>query len=180
MQVKVMQRQISRPIRALAIVLMLALLGSQARGADIRGRARVVDGDTIEINHRSIGLFGIEAPLPAQTCFAPDGRRYACGQAARQVLDRLVGIHEIACSPRGSPNRLRLLAVCRVGDIDLAAAMVERGWALARWRDSLDYVDLENSAREARRGIWAGTFMAPEEFRKLNEREPYAPFPFGR
>jgi len=175
-----MQPRKKRPIRGIAIAAVLALLGSEARGADIRGRARVVDGDTIEINHRSIGLFGIEAPLLAQTCFTSDGRRYACGQAARQMLDRIVGTREISCSPRGSPTRLRLLAVCQAGDVDIAAAMVESGWAVARWRDSLDYVDQENSARGARRGMWAGTFMTPEEYRKLNEREPIPPFPFGR
>ena len=44
--------------------------------------------------------------------------------------------------------------------------MVVSGWALAYRRFSLDYVDQEADAQAARRGIWAGEFVKPWEWRK--------------
>ncbi len=48
----------------------------------------------------------------------------------------------------------------------LGAWMVENGWALAYRRYSLDYVDEEANAQAARRGIWAGQFVRPWEWRR--------------
>ncbi len=44
--------------------------------------------------------------------------------------------------------------------------MVSQGWALADRRYSLDYVDEEADAQAARRGIWAGEFVRPWEWRR--------------
>ncbi len=44
--------------------------------------------------------------------------------------------------------------------------MVSQGWALAYRRYSLDYVDEEADAQAARRGIWAGEFVRPWEWRR--------------
>ena len=38
--------------------------------ADVAGRARVIDGDTIEVPSTRIRLFGIDAPESAQGCLA--------------------------------------------------------------------------------------------------------------
>jgi len=43
--------------------------------------------------------------------------------------------------------------------------MVRAGFATAYRRYSNDYVDEENEARSARRGIWAGEFTNPESYR---------------
>ena len=43
--------------------------------------------------------------------------------------------------------------------------MVDQGWALAFRRYGLDYVAEERSARDGRRGIWAGSFVPPWAFR---------------
>ena len=44
--------------------------------------------------------------------------------------------------------------------------MVQQGLALAYRRYSLDYVDEEADAQAARRGIWAGEFVKPWEWRR--------------
>ncbi len=49
---------------------------------------------------------------------------------------------------------------------DLGAWMVRQGWALAYRRYSLDYVNEEADAQAARRGIWAGRFVKPWEWRR--------------
>ena len=43
--------------------------------------------------------------------------------------------------------------------------MVRLGWAVAYTRHSLSYVRLEAEARRAKRGIWAGRFEMPEDYR---------------
>ena len=49
---------------------------------------------------------------------------------------------------------------------DLGFWMVSRGLALAYRRYSLDYTDTEADAQAARRGIWAGEFVKPWEWRR--------------
>ncbi len=49
---------------------------------------------------------------------------------------------------------------------DLEEWLVSQGWALAYRRYSLDYVDEEADAQAARRGIWAGGFVKPWEWRR--------------
>jgi hypothetical protein len=52
-------------------------------------------------------------------------------------------------------------SVCYVGGEDLDRWMVEQGWAVAFRKYSLDYMDAESDAREARRSIWQGEFDPP-------------------
>ncbi len=66
----------------------------------------------------------------------------------------------------GRDRYKRIIARCTVGDEDLEKWMVANGWALAYRRYSLDYIDEEADARVARRGIWAGEFVRPWEWRR--------------
>jgi endonuclease YncB( thermonuclease family) len=45
--------------------------------------------------------------------------------------------------------------------IDVGRRLVWAGWALAYRRYSMDYVDAEDEAREAKRGMWRGSFVKP-------------------
>ncbi|MEC8642951.1 MAG: hypothetical protein VXZ67_08565 [Pseudomonadota bacterium] len=50
----------------------------------------------------------------------------------------------------------------------MAAHLVANGLALAYRRYSTDYVDAEAVARENHRGMWAGDFEAPWDWRRRN------------
>lgn len=50
----------------------------------------VWDGDSLEIDAAQIRLWGTYAPEIAQTCERPDGRRWACGAAAKAALVEMV------------------------------------------------------------------------------------------
>jgi hypothetical protein len=49
--------------------------------------------------------------------------------------------------------------------------MVRAGFALAYRRYSNDYVDEENEARNAKRGLWAGEFTKPWDYRRETREE---------
>lgn len=151
------------------MVALAAGLPQPGAAAELRGRAIIVDGDTLEIAYRRVRLFGIDAPEMSQQCLSADEQRYPCGEAARQALERIIAGREVSCVQRGRDRRDAALAVCRAGDLDLAAAMVRSGWAIALWRISLDYVELEEQARAERRGLWRGRFSRPEDFRRGQE-----------
>ena len=64
--------------------------------ADLSGRARVIDGDTIEVGTARIRLFGVDAPESAQRCLA-GGRRWPCGREAARALAGRIGSSLVAC-----------------------------------------------------------------------------------
>ena len=132
---------------------------------DIAGRARVIDGDTLDLGGRRIRLFGIDAPESAQTC-EHEGLAYACGQAAKHYLEQLVAGQPVGCRAHDTDRYGRTVATCTAGNQDINAAMVRAGWAVAYRQYSTAYVPLEEEARSRRAGIWAGRFEPPSAFRR--------------
>ncbi len=72
----------------------------------------------------------------------------------------------MTCEDLGRDRYNRIIGRCTVAGEDMGAWMVWQGWALAYRRFSLDYVDEEADAQTARRGIWAGQFVKPWEWRR--------------
>src|SRR5262245_43792216 len=130
----------------------------------VSGRAEITDGDSLEIGATRVRLFGVDAVEGRQSC-TRDGRPWACGNEAARKLRSLIGDRTVTCTKRDVDSYGRIVAVCRSGAADLAAEMVRSGLATAYRRYSSDYVDEENEARAARRGIWAGEFENPEDYR---------------
>jgi endonuclease YncB( thermonuclease family) len=132
----------------------------------LTGVASVIDGDTIEVHGVRIRLFGIDAPESSQLCRDADGRDYRCGQVAALALADKIGRGPVECDDRGRDRFGRTIAVCRSGSIDLNRWLVSTGNALAYRRYAADYVDDEAEAMVHRRGVWRGTFVVPELWRR--------------
>jgi endonuclease YncB( thermonuclease family) len=132
--------------------------------SDIAGYAHIVDGDTLDVAGTRIRLEGIDAPESSQTC-AVNTRSYACGELATQALAGLVRGHLVRCEPSGLDRYGRTLARCRLddGNMVINSWLVRQGLALSHY--TLDYVADEFSARIAGRGLWAGTFQSPWDYR---------------
>ena len=87
---------------------LILLLPMSAAMADITGKPRVIDGDTIEIAGERIRLNGIDTPEARQTCLDEAGKRWRCGQDATFALANMIGTHWITCKgdKRDKYNRL--------------------------------------------------------------------------
>jgi endonuclease YncB( thermonuclease family) len=147
------------------ILTVLVTMISGAALADIIGRASVIDGDTIEIHGQRIRLHGIDAPEKGQPCFDASGKFYRCGPAAANALDEFIGISPVTCRERDADRYGRIVAACSVRGEDIEAWLVRNGHAMAYRRYSSEYIGAEQEARNAKRGIWAGTAQPPWEWR---------------
>lgn len=132
---------------------------------DSTGWAEVVDGDTIKIEGERIRLHGIDAPERRQTC-RRGGEEYACGIGATKALSALMGGRGVACRSVDRDRYGRTVAKCFVGGRDINEWMVREGWAVAYRKYSTDYAPAEDEARRENRGLWAGAFMLPWDWRR--------------
>lgn len=166
-----------RPTRAAiaAIILSLALPPTPSVAQDVSGPARVSDGDTLNLTGVVVRLYGIDAPELKQTCMSGDGG-WACGREAADKLAALVEGQTVRCEQRDIDDYGRSVAMCRVGQIDLSAAIVDAGLAVALPKFTAAYVPNEARARERRLGLWGGTFQMPADYRATNSapRQPPA------
>ena len=133
--------------------------------ADLTGRSRVIDGDTIEVGAARIRLFGVDAPESAQRCVS-GGRRWSCGEQATRALAGRIDGRSVACEERDQDRYGRVVAVCRHGGQDINAWLVSEGWAMAYRRYSTAYVGEEAEAKAAQRGVWRGKFVPPWDWRR--------------
>jgi endonuclease YncB( thermonuclease family) len=146
------------------------LMGSAPREQDwsaLAAEVRVVDGETLRLGDRTVRLAGVEAPERGQNCADANGRWFDCGAAAAEALSRLVNGRSVVCLVAGRDRFGRGLGLCSAGGAELNAGLVTTGWALAG-ADDADLLAKEAEARRAARGLWAGGFTRPEDWRRRN------------
>lgn len=147
-----------------ALLIATAMLAPSVVAQDLSGPAHAADGDTLNLTGIAVRLHGIDAPELAQSC-TRDGVSWACGREAADRLAGLVAGKSVQCEQRDVDDYGRSVATCRAAGTDLAAAMVDAGLAIALPHFTTAYVGHETRAREQRRGIWAGEFEPPSEYR---------------
>jgi endonuclease YncB( thermonuclease family) len=145
-------------------LLMAVSLPREACAAPITGIARALDGDSLEVSGRQVRLFGIDAPEYEQSCNR-NGQNWSCGAEAAEQLAKLVTGREIFCTLVNTDEYQRAVSRCSVMGRDINSAMVESGYAIAFRQYSEAYVPAESRARAAKRGLWSGTFVAPQQWR---------------
>lgn len=149
----------------LLLAVALSVTAFSAAAATVSGRARVMDGDTIDIAGVHVRFEGVDAPETDQICLDGSGKRWTCGVTARDRLRDKIGEREVSCTSLGTDQYGRTLGVCRLGNENLNRWTVEQGLALAYRYYSNAYVSDEDHARELKSGLWRGTFVAPWDWR---------------
>lgn len=129
-------------------------------GADVR------DGDSLVINGEKIRLLGVDAPELHQTC-TKDGAEYACGREAQRYVQDIVRGKDVKCTSRDTDRYERQLSICMAGDIDINRALVSSGHAISLAHIGM-YSKEERDAKQAKRGIWAGEFLEPWQWREAH------------
>ena len=159
------------------IIIILTLFFFQTiQASEIIGFPKVVDGDSIHIKSYKIRLEGIDAPEMRQKCKKPYlqimfftfQRDYYCGQVSKKKLVQKIGNKSVKCILLGKDRYKRYLAKCFKGTINLNRWMVRNGYAIAYRKYSKTYILDENFAKEEKLGLWGGSFIKPEKWRKLN------------
>jgi endonuclease YncB( thermonuclease family) len=156
----------------------LLLLPLPAGAAELRGFAKVVDGDTLRIEGIPVRLDSIDAPELDQLC-QQDGRPWLCGDSSTEALRMLAEGREVICITDGTDRYRRILAECWVSETDaiagtsLNAAMVRQGWAL----DYTKYSKGRHATEQLRAeidgvGIWSSAFIPPEAWRAAKRAQP--------
>ncbi|WP_291961445.1 thermonuclease family protein [Chelatococcus sp.] len=144
---------------------MVAVGYWQQSGETVTGMARAIDGDSLRLGGRELRLAGIDAPELHQSC-EHDAGVYPCGREARDYLSILLARAPITCTIREQDRYGRGLALCRQGEMDVNAELVREGQAIAYGRFDAE----ERQARASRRGVWAGRFERPADWRRTHPR----------
>ena len=164
----------------ISLILITTLCLTQTLyGAEIYGIPKIIDGDTVHINTKKIRLEGIDAPEIKQKCKKPFlkvsaiigfefNKNYSCGVVAKMKLIGKINNSKIKCISASKDRYKRYLATCYKDKINLNKWMVRSGNAVAYKRYSKDYVRDEEYAKENKLGMWQGSFLIPEKWRKLN------------
>ncbi|MEA3410892.1 MAG: nuclease-like protein [Pseudomonadota bacterium] len=143
----------------LILATILAAAASSA-AAEIASFAFINDDGTLRMRNRTIHLYGIYIPDTARTCMT-FRRPLTCGSRAALALDFKKGANFVHCEPQEHYTDGSISAVCTVKGDDLAAYLIERGWALALPDAPFEYRALERIAERRGIGVWGITLGEP-------------------
>jgi endonuclease YncB( thermonuclease family) len=152
-------------IRIVGIVAGIAALYLCIHETTLSGHADVIDGDSLRIGDVEVRLFGIDAPESDQICRDDRQQPYKCGLLATSALEQMIGDLPVTCYVMSGDRYGRTVAICEVNGRDLGEALVRQGMAVAYRHYSVRYVEAEEEARRDHRGLWAGQFDNPAEWR---------------
>jgi endonuclease YncB( thermonuclease family) len=105
----------------------------------------------IEAKGYAVAITGVDVVKADETC-SDEGKSWACGARARTAFRALLRGRAVACTVPPEGGRDTISADCHIGNLDVGQWLVENGWARAA--QGGPYVEAENKARTARKGIF--------------------------
>ena len=140
----------------------------------IKGKALVVDGDTIKINGEKIRFSGIDAPESyykgkEQICFKGEDE-ISCGKLSKEFLIQEIKNLKVTCEIEAKPDRYkRKLGECFVNNKSLSRILVKNGYAFDYAKYSKKKYSKEQEYAKANNlGLWGMKFEYPWIFRRKN------------
>lgn len=136
-----------------------------AKPAVIAGPAQALSGATLVIAGETIQLDGIAAPPASLVC--RDGKwEYKCGEESRRALEKELRGRQVECLRTAAANGAPTPAQCHTDQgLDLAATLVEGGWAVMDLKRSSRYMPQQARAQSEGRGLWRNDFASAEQWR---------------
>ena len=138
----------------------------------IKGKAIVVDGDTIKIKGEQIRFGGIDAPESyyrgkKQTCIE-DNKKVFCGQISKDKLIEKIGTNSVNCKiEKNKDIYKRLVGECFVKEESLSVFMVRNGYAFDWPRYSKGkFAKNQEHAKINKLGFWNMKFEYPWEWKE--------------
>jgi micrococcal nuclease len=155
---------ILRPLFASLLLLLAQLPSAVAASNTLQGVvSHVTDGDTIWVRPAvgapvKVRLQGVDAPEICQPF----------GAQAREALSARVLLRFVQVSTRARDVYQRSIGRVNLQGQDVGAWLVAGGyaWSTRYGRREGPYASEEAQARQARRGLWAGSAVEPRLFRK--------------
>ncbi len=158
-------------------ILFLFIFNSTKADTFLSGFPVIIDADTIKISNYKIRLFGIDAPEKKQFCEKPYfnliifsfKEKYPCGKISTDALKKFIKDKIISCRIEEKKDFYkRYLATCFKNDKNINSWLVKNGYALAYKKYSKKYLLDEQYAKQNKLGLWRGTFMKPEKWRRIS------------
>ena len=156
------------------IFFIIFFLKTNSYSEEITGYAKVIDGDKIRIKGNKIRLYGIDAPENNQICSKPwlslnvitFNKDYECGLKTTSLLKKFIKNEKLVCKKKSLDRYNRVVAICFKKGRDINSWLVRNGLAVAYAKYSKKYIINENDAKKEKKGLWAGNFEMPWEWRK--------------
>jgi len=162
----------SLTLNSLIIIILFSFSFSYSDEKNIaRGKAIVMDGDTIKINGEKIRFGGIDAPESyfmgkKQTCIE-DNKEIFCGQISKDKLIEKIGNNSVNCKVENKDKYKRSVGECFIKEESLSVFMVRNGYAFdwpyyskGKFAKDQEYAKLNNF------GVWNMKFEYPWIWRK--------------
>ena len=93
---------------------------------------------------------------------------YKCGENSTNALKKKLKDKKITCHIQtGKDIYKRFIGICFLQNQDINSWLVRNGYAIAYRRYSQKYVFDEVYAKENKLGIWQGSFVEPEKWRRI-------------
>jgi endonuclease YncB( thermonuclease family) len=136
-----------------ALSLLPTLLPPTSGRADLRSYARVQEDGSLRVGTRRVRLYGVYLPPTGYTCDVTFRPRF-CGSRAAIALNLKIGPKFVRCEEHWRNEDRSIAATCYIDGDDLAAYLLELGWAVATPDAPFQYIVLERIARSRQVGVW--------------------------
>ena len=166
-------KKLSLNLSSFIIIILFSISFSYSDENNItKGKAIVIDGDTIKIKDEQIRFGGIDAPESyyrgkKQTCIK-DNKKVFCGQISKEKLIEKIRNNSLNCKIEKNKDRYkRLVGECFIKEESLSVFMVRNGYAFDWPRYSKGkFANDQEYAKINKLGFWSMKFEYPWEWKE--------------
>ena len=163
----------SPSLSKITIIILFFFSFSYSQAKNItKGKAIVVDGDTIKIKGEQIRFGGIDAPESyyrgkKQTCIA-NNKKVFCGQISKEKLIEKIGNNSVNCKIEKNKDKYkRSVGECFIKEESLSVFMVRNGYAFDwPYYSKGKFANDQEYAKINKLGIWNMKFEYPWIWKK--------------